>query len=329
MAFTIVWTLIVGVFDGLIGFVLYKQFQAESYPIVRGEIVASSIKRSTDSEGDTTYRPIVEFRYNVDGTTYSETGHRYGSFSSSDRGYATRVVARYPTGSEVPVNYNPRKPNDAVLEVGVGNTEHALLLFFTPFNCVMFLLWINLGGIIRRRLTGADAVGVKITRRRYRTIVRMPRFAPLPTAVVAALGVSFASVFVVVFSSGLDPHPTVLKIVWALTGGAAVVAYFWRSFIVHTGAKDLVINHKAGTVTLPQTFGRTGDVWCSVDQVTRTRVKRVTHSGKSNETYAPMLHWRDADGQEHQEQLAEWMDENRAAQFIAWLDTSIVSSHKM
>lgn len=324
--FTVFWTLIVGTFDVFIAYVVLKQHAASSFPSVTGMIVSSEITSNTDSDGDTTHRPVVTFTYDVNDVGYTETGHRFGGLGSSDYGYAQRIVDHYPPGRQVNVFYNPRDPSEAVLETGVGGTEHALLLFLTPFNCVMLLLWSYLGGAAVRRVTGAQAGGVPIITRPGRTIARLPRFAPGPSALVAALAVSFVSVFIIAFTSGFDPSLTMITTVWIVTGASAVIVYFWRLFVVNTGAKDLIINHESHTVSLPKTFGRSGDAWCPIDRITDLRVRTITRSENSNDTYSPTLHWRDSDGNEQQEQLAEWLDEDRAGQFIEWLRRTLHGS---
>ena len=324
--FALFWCGLTGVFDGFLAYTIYRQTKAESYPTTTGIVTGAEVSHhtSTDSEGrtTTTHRADITFRFEVDGRAYTGDTYRYGAMSTSDRSYVASVLERYPVNSEVIVHYNPADPSDAVLEVGVSGMELLFLLFLTPFNLIG--LWL-LGVVVRSirlRITNLPAGGVPLVQRGAITHARLPRYSPLTAAGAAALVISFISVFVVAFGTGMDPPLWVIWTVWGCVLIPAVVIYFWRTFLVGSGAKDLVIDEDARTLSLPQTFGREVDIIVSFDAVTRLDVQRIVHhssKGGSSYTYAPRLTWNDEESATRHDKLAEWHDEQRAEDFIAWL----------
>ncbi|UCD75213.1 MAG: DUF3592 domain-containing protein [Phycisphaerales bacterium] len=326
MFFGLFWTAIVGSFDVFVGYSAYRQTKAESFPTVSGVILSSGISshQSTDSDGHTTtqHKAEITFSYEVVGVSYTGDTYRFGAFSSSDRGHAEGVIARYPEGAEVEVHYNPADPSEAVLEVGIGAMQMFLFLFLTPFNLIMLWLWgVNIGAV-RRMITRPPAGGVPIVMRGATTHVRLPRISPLTAAGAAALAVSFISIFIIAFGTGMDPPMWAVQVVWAAALGLAMLVYFWRTYLVGSGAKDLVIDDGAGMLSLPQTFGRKEDVIVAMAAVDAVEVRTITHhssKGGTSYTYAPELSWRDEGGELQRDRLAEWHDEARAKAFVDWL----------
>ena len=65
----------------------------------------------------TLYRPVLLYEYEVAGKRFC--GSRIAQSPGLDRGvpeFAQKVVDRYPGGSAVAVRYNPRRPDESVLE---------------------------------------------------------------------------------------------------------------------------------------------------------------------------------------------------------------------
>ncbi len=65
-------------------------------------------------------RPLVLYRYRVEGTAYECDRISYRLDSSMVFSEAERVAYHYPPGSDVVVRYDPRRPERAVLEAGTG-----------------------------------------------------------------------------------------------------------------------------------------------------------------------------------------------------------------
>ena len=100
----------------------------KSWPVATGRILESKVEEYRESAGSsgtfsgsrakmTLYRPLVRYRYEVEGKRFN--GDRITQSPGLNRGvadFATAVTQRYPVGSTVDVRYNPMRPNEAVLE---------------------------------------------------------------------------------------------------------------------------------------------------------------------------------------------------------------------
>jgi hypothetical protein len=121
--------------------------RAADWPLVRGKVLQSGSEqvRSNDSDGRTrtTYAPVVEYRYSVNGVDYVSRQIKLGIVMSSSQSYATKVAARYPKGSDVDVHYDPANPSSAALENPSG---FYWLLLAVALGC--FALAARAGGFI-------------------------------------------------------------------------------------------------------------------------------------------------------------------------------------
>ncbi len=100
--------------------------QAANWPSVRGKIVSSNVEEYQERDSDgrlrTNYRPAVEFAFSVRGQEYHGNQIKLDLSVSAGRGYAEKVVAKYPAGSAVAVHYDPAHPATAALENPTGAT---------------------------------------------------------------------------------------------------------------------------------------------------------------------------------------------------------------
>jgi len=107
---------------GLLGkglFDLRKARQALQWPTTQGVITRSEIKIHADSEG-TSYTPVIEYAYTVQGRDYCSNSLWAGPRLSASQNFAAKITARYPLGQTVTVTYNPAQPASAVLEPGIS-----------------------------------------------------------------------------------------------------------------------------------------------------------------------------------------------------------------
>ena len=96
------------------------------WPVAEGRVLSAkvekyreSVSRGTGGPRDrmTLYRPVLLYEYEVAGKRFR--GSRIAQSPGLDRGvpeFAQKVVDRYPGGSAVAVRYNPRRPDESVLE---------------------------------------------------------------------------------------------------------------------------------------------------------------------------------------------------------------------
>jgi hypothetical protein len=96
------------------------------WPVAQGWVLSAkveeyrqSVSRGTGGPRDrmTLYRPVLLYEYEVAGKRFR--GSRIAQSPGLDRGvpeFAEKVVERYPSGSAVAVRYNPKRPDESVLE---------------------------------------------------------------------------------------------------------------------------------------------------------------------------------------------------------------------
>lgn len=118
------------------GKTLNKAKASLEWPGAEGTVIVSDVIRNTDSDGDVTYKPDVSYEYVIDGIKYSANRVAFGSWSSSDRSMAQRVVNHYPAGMTVTVRYDPDDPYEAVLEPGEKKGVWFLIAFGGVFAAV-------------------------------------------------------------------------------------------------------------------------------------------------------------------------------------------------
>lgn len=94
---------------------LYQR--AQEWPKVRGTIVKSSVRESTDSDG-TSFLPEFSYRYSVDGVEYNSSEHTEGLPFPSTEEVARLIVRSLPAGSNVDVAVSPTDPKCAILDTG-------------------------------------------------------------------------------------------------------------------------------------------------------------------------------------------------------------------
>ena len=132
---TVFWCGITGVFVGMGVYAFVKQGRARrDFLTTTGEVVASKVDHHEgDADSETTYSPLIKYRYSVNGKEYTSKRYTYAAGSTSDYDYAADVVARYPKGKRITVYYDPADPAESVLSVDVPSHYHFLILFLQPF----------------------------------------------------------------------------------------------------------------------------------------------------------------------------------------------------
>ena len=96
------------------------------WPVAQGRVLSAkveeyreSVSRGTGGPRDrmTLYRPVLLYEYEVAGKRFR--GSRIAQSPGLDCGvpeFAQKVIGRYPVGTAVAVRYNPKRPDESVLE---------------------------------------------------------------------------------------------------------------------------------------------------------------------------------------------------------------------
>ena len=105
-----------------IGIWLVRKLQASrSWPTVDGTVTGARVVRKvttgTEDEGESvSYVPVVEYRYELNGQTYTSARIAFAESGYGSFGRAEQNLAKYPAGGAVKVLYDPANPASAVLE---------------------------------------------------------------------------------------------------------------------------------------------------------------------------------------------------------------------
>ena len=117
-----IFALVAGVILGIGVFVRRRAEASKRWPMVLGQVIASQVTSSSDSDGGTTYSPLIQYAYDLGGQAYHSSRVAFGGFvSTSNPRDAQKHTSRYPVGAVVQVYYNPANPQDATLERRAGN----------------------------------------------------------------------------------------------------------------------------------------------------------------------------------------------------------------
>jgi hypothetical protein len=220
----------------------------------------------------------------------------------------------------VPVYYDPHNPEESLLFPGITGMEFFPGLFLTPFNCIMlgFLFW--LGGSLRELIFHPVAGGVKIFSDGLNTHVRLPQLSVFYWGLLTTGGMAFVSIFIVGFSTGMQPSIPLAVASLVLVYLAGLATALWQWFKIRQGVDDLLINDTAGTLELPLTFGRKERLTIRFGAVESVFVEQIVHrssKGGISYTYAPTLQLRGGEPSQHK--LADWGDRRRADDLADWL----------
>jgi hypothetical protein len=122
------------VFLAIIFFMRRKMAQVSQWPSVMGTVITSGIEQRHSSEGGYTDYPVVQYSYQISGQAYQ--GYKLAPGPEMGGSGARKVVARYPSGAQVMVFYNPQNPSDAVLEKKAP-AQWLMWFLLIVFDCIL------------------------------------------------------------------------------------------------------------------------------------------------------------------------------------------------
>lgn len=125
----------------ILSFFLYKKSKnSTKWNNVKGIILQADLDELV-MEADTpvTYKTSVEYSYIVDTKTYYSKRIFYGDFLRHSSLWNTKkLMGKYKKGNVVDVYYNPKNPNDTVLQRGIH--IDVIIIFLTS----LFLLLVGI-----------------------------------------------------------------------------------------------------------------------------------------------------------------------------------------
>jgi hypothetical protein len=324
--FVCFWLAVVASGIGLQVLSAIRQHRARQFPTTVGRVTLSSVEKEWVQPKDKTkpprayYRPEVQYQYELDGKVYRGSRSRYDDRkqSDSDPELAARRAAAHPKGSEVTVFYNPRDPEDALLEPGLAPRD---LFFFPGFAFVAFgLLALRfVGSWWRDNFIRPDTGGVRVIKQGILVRARLPRYSPFMLGLLTAFVLSLAIGF---FKDENSAHPASFRDIaygWAVVLVGSGIVLVGLNLRLASGVDDLVIDREANTLTLPRTFGRRRTVTVPIPRVVSAE---LVEQGKGrNYQCHPTLFF--SDPVIKTARLGNWMDQRKGRAFIRWLRVRI------
>jgi hypothetical protein len=153
----IVFCLILAIVIGPLG--VYKGIRdalrlntARGWPIAKGVVVKSEAVRTSGNlsgsgQNSTIFTPRIRFKYSVENKEYESDKITWGGTWGSNSGnYCEVMLKAYPTGKKLDVYYDPKKPNDCIIQL--------------RYSFVMAIPWI--AGILFIVVGGGFAIGLTL-----------------------------------------------------------------------------------------------------------------------------------------------------------------------
>ena len=127
--FTIVWCSASFFATVIIGSDMIADIGTRNWESADGIVENSYVSTSTGGEGGTTYCLHVDYRYTVDGRTYSGDRISY-SADNSCNSWSANSDDDYPEGKKITVYYDPSNPSESVLLSGLSGIDFFICCFF-------------------------------------------------------------------------------------------------------------------------------------------------------------------------------------------------------
>jgi hypothetical protein len=122
------------IFLAVLFFMRRKMQQVSTWSSTMGTVLMSTIERRSSSEGGYTDYPVVQYSYQINGQAYQS--YKLAPGPEVGGSGARKVVAKYPSGAQVMVFYDPQNPSDAVLEKKAP-AQWVLWLILAIFDCIL------------------------------------------------------------------------------------------------------------------------------------------------------------------------------------------------
>ncbi|HYE78590.1 MAG TPA: DUF3592 domain-containing protein [bacterium] len=128
-------SLLIGVIAFLLGIGMLREAQrgrrnareSSAWPTVLGRVTLAAVDEMPTNDGYSNFWIRFAYEYEVDGRRHESsaiTGATVYQLASQDK--AEEILAPYPVGAQVYVFYNPRRPQDAVLQPGAAIAAEGL-----------------------------------------------------------------------------------------------------------------------------------------------------------------------------------------------------------
>ncbi len=148
------WLLVPGVRE------LRQALASRSWPSTPGKIVSADVvdvapvNTDMDSRHRESYRPVIEYAYEVNGKSYRANHRVFGdeSISYGSQSKAEAIIADYPPEQVVQVYYDPANPATAALLPGrIGAVMSALVAGVICLAIGLLLAWASVAVVLAQQ----------------------------------------------------------------------------------------------------------------------------------------------------------------------------------
>jgi hypothetical protein len=299
--------------DVMVARVVLEQARTVTFATTQGTILDSRV--DVDRDEITTYSIRVKYQYQVDGKQYENSRYRIKDLDGTWHWTKTKV-AELPVGAVTTVYYDPARPADSALMVGLALTDLVLVIFILPFNLFFAVAWM---AIVRnlapdaRLPRGMQLIQAPSGSQR----LRFPGVSLLSTLALTQV-VSTVAVLVAL-TYWFEP----LGSIWpAVVGGllilgSGVAGMYWVRQTMGSGEYDLVIDDSARTVTLPHDPLVPAPVVPLDDLRGVEIVRETTQDSDANDVHTYHARFRTRDGRLLE--ICPWNEREDAALLGEWL----------
>jgi len=121
-------------------------YSTKTWPAVNALIIESKVVEVETKIGFN-YRPVVKYKYTVDGKEYTGNSIRFIDFNYWQRANALQVVENFPTGKELESRYHKTHPKMTVLDPGTHSSD-----LWVPFAGIALIFVALALRYVRKRL---------------------------------------------------------------------------------------------------------------------------------------------------------------------------------
>lgn len=295
-----------------IGLMIYQQMRIARFPTTPGVVEDTVLEEHISSTSSALMRcPQITFRYTVAGTSYSGDQFRFGGYCASDLQDVDRVLQNLYTDGELQVFYNPTRPAEAYLTMGMGPVEHTFLLFFLPFNifALGWILHILLPRLSRRVM---DPTTILFGEKTGLVWARFPRLGPIKFTLGMLLIVSFPIALGSVVLFDVLPAP-IYRWVWFGLGIFILLCLLGRAAWNHLRPAVAHYERRTGTFTMP------GGNVLRRGQIVDWEIEEPRGKDGSRRGFRPVLLYRGTDHSPQRAVFPTLADREAAYRFSDWL----------
>jgi len=330
LAAQVAFTIIVAILTGIEIEGLRMQQAATAWPTTTATITSSKVVEHIGSKGGRTYEPVVEYTYSISGRKLH--GQRLWInpvLPDHSRSNAQSVAARYPVGASVPVSVDPGNPAESMLQPGLTDRHRLDVLGVTLLILLMLALWPMVVQAIGARW-GKGRVGTIRVMETPDTIrCRKDGVPPISGGLFAASGGLFIAFLTGTFSSVSSGGWMYEFLSLGVSAFAGLLTFVLMRRARDAGAKDIILDHRAGTITIPKgPFGRAPFV-ASYEHIVDTELRAVKRQqGKYRVTMHDLMVELNNESEMPRLTLT-FSRKNDAIAFEAWLREQLALERKV